>query len=178
MVSQVVAALCWLLILDANGGLLNYIVMLFGFDKQVWLGQGWAMASIILVEVWQHTPFVTLIVLAGLQSLPKEVLEAASVDGASAWRQLWKVVLPLIKPIILVALVFRTMFALRVFTPVWVLTGGGPANSTLVAGVDIYRTAFRYHDFGMATALSWILIAVTTAITVFYMYVLRRESIT
>ena len=177
MVSQVVAALSWLLMFHADVGLLNYLLGLFGIPGQLWLGNELAMVSVILVEIWQHTPFVTLIVLAGLQGLPKEVLEAAAVDGASGWRRLWTVVLPLIKPIILVALVFRTMFTLRVFSPVWVLTGGGPANETLVAGVDIYRTAFRYHEFGTATALSWILIFVTFVITIIYMYFLRRESV-
>ena len=177
MVSEVVAALSWKLLFHSEFGLANYILSVLGFEKQVWLGPGLAMASVMIVEVWQHTPFVTLVTLAGLQSLPKDVLEAATVDGASGLRQLKYVVLPLLKPIVLVALVFRTMFTLRVFTPVWVLTAGGPADSTLVIGVNIYRTAFRYYDFGMASTLSWLLVVVTLAITMVYMLLLRRESL-
>lgn len=177
MISQVVAALSWLLLFHTERGLINYFLNQLGLDSVIWLGPDHSMTSVIIVETWHAIPFVTLIVLAGLQSLPNDLMEAADVDGASAWRKFWTITLPLIKPVILVALVFRTMFTLRVFAPVWVLTGGGPANTSLVAGVDIYRQAFRYHEYGMATALSWILIVITLAITVFYMYLLRRESL-
>lgn len=177
MVSEVVAGLSWRLLFHAEFGLLNYLLSLVGIGKQIWLGPELAFFSVLLVEIWQHTPFVTLIVLAGLQAMPKDIQEAAVVDGASGWQHFKEITLPLLKPILLVALVFRTMFTLRVFTPVWVLTGGGPANKTLVVGVDIYRSAFRYYEFGHAAALSWLLIAVTLAITLVYMRLLRREAV-
>lgn len=177
MVSEVVAGLSWRLLFHADFGLLNYLLSLFGGEPIVWLGPGWALTSVMTVEVWQHTPFVTLIILAGLQGLPADVLEASEVDGAIAWQQFWHIILPLLKPIILLALVFRTMFTLRVFTSVWVLTGGGPADSTLVVGVDIYRTAFRYYEFGQAAALSLLLLVITLSITLIYMRLLRREAL-
>ena len=177
MVSEVVAALSWRLLYNSDLGLLNYLLSLFGIAKQIWLGPQFAMFSVMLVEIWQHTPFVTLIVLAGLQSLPKDTLEASTVDGASGWRQFQDIVLPLLKPIIMVAAVFRTMFTLRVFTPVWVLTAGGPSDKTLVVGVDIYRTAFRYYQFGEAAALSWLLVIMTIVITIIYMRLFKREAI-
>lgn len=177
MVSEVVAGLSWRLLFHTDFGLLNYLLSLIGVGRQVWLGSDLALASIMTVEVWQHTPFVTLILLAGLQTLPKEFAEAAEVDGATRWQRFRFVTLPLLKPIILLALVFRTMFTLRVFAPVWVLTGGGPADKTLVVGVDIYRTAFRYYEFGQAATLSIVLLIVTLAITLVYMRLLRREAL-
>ena len=177
MVSEVVAALSWRLLYHPDLGLLNYILSLFGVGKQIWLGPQFAMVSVMLVEIWQHTPFVTLIILAGLQSLPKDLMEASIVDGAGGWQQFWGITLPLLKPVIMVAVVFRTMFTLRVFTPVWVLTAGGPSNKTLVVGVNIYRTAFRYYQFGQAATLSWLLVILTIVITVIYMRLFRREAI-
>jgi multiple sugar transport system permease protein len=178
LISEVVAGLSWRLIYHTEFGLLNYLIGLFGLSPQVWLGPDLALPSVMIVEIWQHTPFVTLIMLAGLQTVPRELLESSTIDGASRWQRFRYVVLPLITPILLLALVFRTMFTLRVFTPVWVLTGGGPADSTLVIGVDIYRAAFRYYNLGTAATLSIILLAVTLAITLVYMRLLRREALT
>jgi multiple sugar transport system permease protein len=177
MVSEVVGGLSWRLLFNADFGLLNYVVSLFGVQPQIWLGPRWAFFSVVVAEVWQYTPFVTLILLAGLQGLPKDVLEAAEVDGATPLQKLYFVTLPLLKPMILLALVFRTMFTLRVFTSVWVLTGGGPADRTLVVGIDIYRTAFRYYEFGQAASLSLILLALTMVFTLIYMRLLRREAL-
>ena len=177
LVSEVVAGLSWRLIFHTEFGLLNYLIGLVGIPTQVWLGQDLSFASVLIVEIWQHTPFVVLIVLAGLQTIPQELIEASKVDGATRWQRFRNIVLPLLMPIILLALVFRTMFTLRVFTPVWVLTSGGPADSTLVIGVDIYRTAFRYYDLGDAAALSIILLVATLMITLIYMRLLRSEAL-
>ncbi|HEY4198971.1 MAG TPA: sugar ABC transporter permease [Devosiaceae bacterium] len=176
LVSEVVAGLSWQLVFNTEFGLLNYIVSLVGLPKQVWLGPTFALPSVLTVELWQHTPFVALIVLAGLQTVPRELLEAAEMDGATRWQKFWSVTFPLLLPIILLALVFRTMFSLRVFTPVWVLTAGGPADQTLVVGVDIYRTAFRYYDVGISATLSIVLLAITLVITLIYMRLLRTEA--
>jgi multiple sugar transport system permease protein len=177
MVSEVVAALSWRLLMHTDFGLINYLLSLVGIERQAWLGSSLAIPAIMVVEVWQHTPFVMLILLAGLQSLPRDVIEAGEVDGAGPIAQFRYIIWPLLTPIVLLALVFRTMFTLRVFTPVWVLTGGGPADQTMVIGVDIYRTAFRYYDFGKAATLSWILLIVTVIITLVYMRLLRREAL-
>ncbi|PIO97686.1 carbohydrate ABC transporter permease [Pleomorphomonas carboxyditropha] len=177
LISEVVAALSWRLIFHTEFGLLNALLGVVGIGPKVWLGEDLSFVSVLVVEIWQHTPFVMLIILAGLQTIPNELIEASRVDGASRWQRFRFVVLPLLVPIILLALVFRTMFTLRVFTPVWVLTSGGPADSTLVIGIDIYRTAFRYYDLGAAAALSIILLVVTLIITLAYMRLLRREAL-
>lgn len=177
LISEVVAALSWRLIFHTEFGLLNYLLGLVGIAPKVWLGEDLSFISVLMVEIWQHTPFVMLIILAGLQTIPHELIEASMVDGASRWQRFRFVILPLMIPIILLALVFRTMFTLRVFTPVWVLTSGGPADSTLVIGIDIYRTAFRYYDLGAAAALSIILLVATLFITLAYMRLLKREAL-
>jgi len=177
MVAPVVAALSWRLLLDSDFGVLNYLLAQVGLPPQLWLGRGLALASLIAVEVWENTPFVVLMLLAGLQALPQALLEAARVDGAGFWQQFRSITLPLLSPVLLVTLVFRTMFTIRVFDVVWVLTGGGPADRTLTLSVDIYRTAFRYADLGSASTLSWLLLLVTVAITAVYLRVLQREAL-
>ncbi len=175
MVSEVVAALCWRYMLQADFGIINYFLVKIGIEGQVWTGGKYAFLSIVLVEVWQQTPFVILIIIAALQSLPTDVLEAADVDGASYFQRLFKIVLPLIKPQILVILAFRTIFAMRVFTQPWLLTGGGPADKTLVLGINIYREAFRYYDMGSANSLSWLLTGATILIVIAYKLLLKEK---
>jgi multiple sugar transport system permease protein len=166
--TPVVVALAWKFMLHAEFGMLNYFASLLGLPGRVWLGPGYALPSLIAVEVWQHTSFVLLILLAGLQSLPNEPYEAAIIDGASSWQLLTHITLPLLRPVILVALVFRTMFTLRVFDTIWVLTGGGPADATRTLSVGIYLTGFRQFEVGLGAALSWILLLVTMAISLIY----------
>jgi len=133
-----------------------------------WLGQpGTAMAAMIVVDVWKTTPFVALVVLAGLQGIPDSVVDAARVDGASSPAILWHVVLPLLKPACLVALAFRAAQAFGVFDLPYVLTGGGPGGRTETVTLYAYRCFYRYLDFGygaaialLATALALVLFAV------------------
>lgn len=177
MTAEVVVALCWRYMLQIDYGIINYLLKLIGISPQVWMDQTHALFSIIVIDVWQHTPFVTLIALAALTSVRQELVEAAKVDGASYLQRFFHIVLPSIKPQLLVALIFRTTFAIRVFTQPWVLTGGGPANQTMVLGIDIYRKAFRYYDMGMASSLSWILILVTFVIIFIYLFFFERKDI-
>lgn len=176
MIAEVVASLCWRYMLQSDFGIVNYFLKVMHIGAQAWTDQNHALISIILMEVWQNTPFVILIILAALQSLPSDTMEAADVDGANYFQKLFAVVFPVIRPQILIVLVFRTMFALRAFTQPWVLTGGGPADKTLVLGIDIYRKAFRYYDMGLANSLSWILIFVTICIVIAYIALLDKED--
>jgi len=176
MVAEVVAALCWRYMLQSDFGIVNYFLKIMHIGAQAWTDQSHALISIIVIEVWQNTPFVILIILAALQSLPTDTMEAADVDGANYFRKLFAIIFPVIRPQILIVLVFRTMFALRAFTQPWVLTGGGPADKTLVLGIDIYRKAFRYYDMGLANSLSWILILVTLCIVIAYISLLDKED--
>jgi multiple sugar transport system permease protein len=177
MISEVAAALAWRLLLSGNGSLVNWLVGLFGIEPQLWLGPDWAFASIVLVDVWQQTPFVILVIFAALQGVPTEQLEAAELDGANTWTKIRHVVIPTILPALSVVLIFRTVFALRVFTTVWILTGGGPGDRTAVLGIEIYRTAFGSFDIGMGAALSIMILILSVIMGVLYMRALRREAL-
>ena len=123
-----------------------------------------AMFSVIVADVWQWTPFVFLLMLAGLASLPAEPYEAAAIDGASAWRQFWDLTLPFLKPVIAIALLLRIMDALRLFDLVFILTGGGPADRTKTLSLYIYQVAYRFADPSYAAAISLFVLFVTVGV--------------
>lgn len=176
LISDVVIALCWRFILQTDFGVANVILKYLGMEPQMWTDMKWALPVIIAVDVWQHTSFVILMILAGLQGIPVELGEAAMVDGANYLQRLFKITIPFIMPQILIALIFRTMFAIRVFTGPWVLTGGGPADKTMVLGINIYRQGFRYYEMGRGNALAWLMIVATTAIVLVYINLLSKEE--
>ena len=158
--------LVWRWLFDGQFGLINYAIKLMGFAPPIWLAHtGTAMGAIILVEVWQWMPFVFLCLYAGLASLPSEPMEAAKVDGAGPLQLLWYVVLPMLRPVILVVLLFRVIDCMRVFDIVFVLTEGGPSNGTVVYPFFVYMQGFRYYNVGYASALSWILVVVVSVLT-------------
>jgi multiple sugar transport system permease protein len=127
--------------------------------------------------VWIHAPFVILVMFAAMQGMSKELLETAEVDGATLMQQVRHVIIPLVMPSLLVVLVFRTVFAFRVFTTIWLLTGGGPANRTSVLGIEIYRYGFQYFDTSFAAALSVVLLILSLVIALGYQRALNRESL-
>jgi multiple sugar transport system permease protein len=177
MISPAIIALGWRVILDPTKGIVNYLFYLMGLPMQTWLSTEAALVVLIGIEVWMHTPFVVLMILAGLQAIPEEVSEAALIDGANWWQRFTRVIVPMIQPVIMVALIFRTMFALRNFPLPWVLTSGGPANATNVFGIELYRQAFSYYYLGMASAMSWILVFITAFMSIFYFRLTFRESV-
>lgn len=127
----------------------------FPLHDATWLGTpGWAMHAAILVDVWKTTPFVALMLLAGLQGLPRDVFQAARIDGASRWTIFWRVTLPLLRPTLVVTLLFRALDAVRVFDAVYVLTEGGPANTTETLSIYAYKTLMRAGDFGYGSTLA------------------------
>jgi multiple sugar transport system permease protein len=179
MLPTVVAGVVWRLMLNPNFGAVNGTLKGMGVhtDALTWTSSPkLAMLSIIAVDVWQWTPFMFLILLAGLQAIPQEPYEAALIDGSSAWQTFRHVTLPLLKPAIMVALLLRTMDLLRVFDQVFILTEGGPGFATETISLYIYRTAFRFSDFGYAAAMSFVLLVVTNIISVFYIRVLERQE--
>jgi multiple sugar transport system permease protein len=177
MISEVAAALAFKHLLGTDGSLLNWFIGLFGISPQQWLGTTWALPTVIVIDVWIHTPFVILVLFAAMQGMPKELLETAEVDGATLLQQVRNVIIPLVMPSILVVLIFRTVFAFRVFTTIWLLTGGGPANRTSVLGIEIYNYGFSYYDTSFSAALSVVLLAISLAIALGYMRLLDRESL-
>ncbi|MBE7159091.1 MAG: sugar ABC transporter permease, partial [Rhodospirillales bacterium] len=177
MISEVVAALAWRLLLSGDGSLANWIMESLGLPPQLWLGPRWAFPSVVVVDIWQQTPFVVLVLFAALQGVPVTLLEAAALDGAGLIQRVRHVILPLLMPALSVVLIFRTVFALRVFTTVWILTGGGPGNKTAVLGIEIYRTAFQTFDVGIGAALSLIMLLISLVIALITMRATRRESL-
>jgi multiple sugar transport system permease protein len=152
-----IMALAWAWIFNDAYGVANDLLRRLGLiaTPVAWLGErGAAMASLVIAEAWKTTPFVALIVLAGLQGIPQEVIEAARVDGLSAAQRLRHVVLPLIAPSILVAVLFRAIQAYGAFDIVYVMTGGGPGGSTETVSLYAYRNYFRYLDFGYGSAVA------------------------
>lgn len=147
----------------------------FLFSSQtVWFTRAaTAWVPVILADVWKTTPFVALLLLAGLQGIDPAVYEAAEVDGAGAWRRLWLITLPLLKPAILVTLIFRTLDAFRVFDLVYVLTGGGPGTSTEPISLYTFNTFFSNLRFGYGAALSVVVFLVTFLLAVLYIKGLR-----
>jgi multiple sugar transport system permease protein len=152
-----VMALAWAWIFNDAFGVANDLLRRLGLLERpvAWLGEpGTAMAAIVLADVWKTTPFVALVVLAGLQGIPESLLEAARVDGLGAWQRFRYVVLPLLAPALVVAIVFRAVQAYGAFDLVYVMTGGGPGGSTETVSLYAYQHYFRYLDFGYGSAVA------------------------
>jgi multiple sugar transport system permease protein len=152
-----VMALAWAWVFNDAFGVANDLLRRMGLlaEPVAWLGGArTAMVALVVAEVWKTTPFVTLIVLAGLQGIPHEVLDAARVDGLGPWARFRRVVLPLLMPSLLVALVFRAVQALGAFDIVYVMTGGGPGGSTETVSLYAFQNYFRYLDFGYGSAVA------------------------
>lgn len=143
-------------------GLIDAILRDLGLPVIPWLSDpNWALVSVIIADVWQNTPLMVLLFLAGLQSLPQEPLEAAAVDGASAWRAFWAIILPLLRPVVMIALMLRIIDTFRTFDVVWLMTQGGPGGATNLITVDAYMLAFQGVDFSHAAAVSYIALVIS-----------------
>lgn len=179
MLPPVVVGVVWRLMLNPNFGAINGTLKGFGADTSalVWTASPrLALFSVIMVDVWQWTPFMFLVLLAGLQAIPQEPYEAALIDGSNAWQTFRHVTLPLLKPAILIALLLRTMDLLRVFDQIFILTEGGPGFATETISLYIYRAAFRFSDFGYAAAMSFVLLLLTNIISVVYIRLLQHQE--
>jgi multiple sugar transport system permease protein len=180
MLPPVVVGVVWRLMLNPDFGAINGTLKGFGFntDALTWTASPrLALLSVIVVDIWQWTPFVFLVLLAGLQAIPQEPYEAAKIDGSSRWQTFRYVTLPLLKPAILIALLLRTMDLLRVFDQIFILTEGGPGFATETISLYIYRTAFRFFDFGYAAAMSFVLLVITNVISVVYIRFLQTREV-
>jgi multiple sugar transport system permease protein len=179
MLPPVVVGVVWRLMLNPNFGAINGTLKGLGLNTEAltWTASpGLALASVIAVDVWQWTPFVFLVLLAGLQAIPQEPYEAARIDGSSSWQTFRHITLPLLKPAILIALLLRTIDLLRVFDQIFILTEGGPGFATETISLYIYRAAFRFGNFGYAAAMSFVLLGLTNIISLFYIRLLGRQE--
>ncbi len=171
-IPTVVSAKMWEWIYNTDFGLLNHLLRM----KINWLGNPlWALNAAVFMDIWKTTPFVVILLLAGLKVIPRELYQAARIDGAGLWPIFTKITLPLLMPVIVVVLVFRTLDAFRVFDAVYVLTGGGPANTTETLSIYAYKVLFQTLQFGYGSALSSVVFLCTGAITVLYIRFLRAE---
>ena len=171
MISPVVVALIWRYLFDARVGWINYYLNMFGIESQVWLGEAeLAFFAIVFVDIWQWTPFIFLIVLAGLQALPSEVLEASKIDGANWYQSIIFVKLPMIKSILVIALLMRLIDVFRALEVMYIMTGGGPGRSTELLSLHIYNRAFETQQLGYASAISVLLILFVFALSFFILY--------
>lgn len=176
-IPTVVASQMWRFILNDRYGLLNWLI----FGDQVgsyraWLAEpGWALAAVISADVWKTSAFAALIVLAGLQTIPRELNEAAALDGAGPWQRFRHLTLPLVLPALAVALVFRTMDAFRVFDLVYVMTQGGPANATNVLQFYGYKKMFAEGFMGYGSAVSVMVFVMVLAVSLLYLRLVGRR---
>lgn len=179
VMTPVVTAYLWKYILAPTGPL-NVLFDTLGLEglKQSWLGTPeWALFSIILVLVWQFSGYHMVIFLAGLQGIPDDILEAASVDGAGAIRKFWSIVRPLLAPAITINLMLSIIGGLKIFDQVWVMTGGGPGGSTHTLSTLLYRDAFQYGEFGTSIAMAIILTLLVALISgIQYRSLLKQEA--
>lgn len=178
IVASVAVGLLWLLIFDPSLGIANALLGTIGIDPVVWLGDPkiapWA---IVIVDIWQWTPFMALIIGAGIRSLPAEPFEAAAIDGATGWRKAIFVGLPLLAPVLTVAMLLRTVDLIRFFDTVYVMTQGGPVNSTNTLNVYGYRAAFIDQDPGYAATLQITLFAIVIIVAALFTAARRRFTI-
>jgi multiple sugar transport system permease protein len=177
-ISEVVSVLSWKILMDPNVGAISRTLEAMGLGQFNWSvspSQGLALVSII--AIWHNLPFTFLLLYAGVLAIPQSLYEAARVDGAGAWQCFKRITLPLLVPSLLLAVIFRLVFAFRLFSEVWLLTKGGPARLTEVLAVYLYQGAFRYGDFGRAGAAGWIMVVGALLIASVYLWQLQRRMV-
>jgi multiple sugar transport system permease protein len=177
-IPTVVSAQIWAWLYQPDYGLLNYLLHQVSLITQPidWLADpDWAIHAAIVMDVWKTAPFAALLLLAGLKTVPRNLYEAARVDGAGAWQQFRHITLPLLMPVVVIVLVFRTMDAVRVFDAVYVLTGGGPGNSTETLSIYAYKTLFQTLQFGYGSTLATAMFLIVAALSSLYLLLLRRH---
>jgi multiple sugar transport system permease protein len=175
--TPLVSGLVWRALLNADFGSVGwYLTQFLGFERGLTGIPETAMSAIVLVDAWQWTPLVMLVLLAGLKSLPIEVLEAARVDGATSWQSLRHLVLPLLAPTIFIALVIRTMDAFKIFDVIFAMTQGGPGLATTVLNFLAYKQGLVFFDMGYAAALSNILLVIIGAFSLLYIRIVTRRE--
>ena len=173
--SWIAVALVWRWLLNPSSGIVNHVLGLVGIDGPGWYTDpAWAMPSIILASAWKDLGFVMIILLAGLQAIPQDLYEAATVDGAGWWRRLVSVTLPMLTPSTFFVIVISLINGFQVFDQVYAMTGGGPAGASQVVVQQVYDLTFRYSSAGEASALSWMLFVLVLAVTVIQIRAQKR----
>jgi multiple sugar transport system permease protein len=166
MTTPIVVALTWRMLLNTRSGYINYFLGLFGLPQPDWLGHPLlAMPALILADIWVATPFMATILLAGLLSLPEEPYEAALVDGASAWQMFWRITIPLLRPVFILAVMFRAVDAFRKFESIQIMTGGGPGEATTTINFLTYNTGFHFLRLADSSVMAVVMVVLMLAIS-------------
>lgn len=167
MISPVVVGLLWRYLFDARIGWINHYLGFLGIEPLIWLGDPqWAFFAIVITDIWQWTPFIFIIVIAGLQALPSEVVEASTIDGANWWQQVFLVKLPMIRSILIIALLMRLIDVFRGMEVMYIMTGGGPGRATELLSLHIYNRAFDAQQLGYASAIAVLLIVIVFLLSI------------
>jgi len=178
IMAPVAAGTLWRMMLDSATGVINYFLKILGFSSISWLAHPTtAMVAVIMVNVWQLTPWCTVILAAGLKALPADCLQAALVDGASRWQIFWRIIFPLISPLLIVVMMIRFIDAFKVFDTIYVMTGGGPGTATEMLPNYIYRQGLRFFDAGYAATLAVMFVLVMSACSVVFIRWRKRAEV-
>jgi multiple sugar transport system permease protein len=175
-VSEVSAVVMWRFLFDTEVGAATQFLRAIGLPIIEWsVNPSHGLFLVALLSIWLHLPFTFVILYSARLAIPGELYEAATVDGATRYQQFRRITLPLLMPAILIAMLFRYIFAFRLFSEVWLLTQGGPARTTEVLAVYLYLEAFRYNAFGVAAATGWLLVLASLVLAVWYLRRLYKE---
>ena len=176
--TPVAMGLVWLLMLEPTIGLANQVLALFNIPPQEWLASpAQVIPSLILIDVWEWTPMISLIVVAGLSAMPKEPYEAAVVDGASQWQNIWHVTLPLVRPTIMVAVMLRLIDALKTFDIIYATTQGGPGFASETLNIYGYVLGFQYFRLGAASSMLMMFFALIMGCTIALIWMRKRLEV-
>ncbi len=176
MIAPIVVGLMWRYMYHPTVGIFNKTLTGLGFDSVPWLSDGsWAFASVIIADIWQWTPFIFILSLAALQSLPSSAIEASKIDGATGWQQIVYIKLPLMLPVLIVTLLLRLIDSFKVLEVILVMTNGGPGLSTEILSLRINRTASEFRELGEAAAMSNLLLIVLLILT-FAMFIYNKAQ--
>ena len=174
MMSMAIVGLFWRLLYNPGWGIINYML---GIGDFVWLANPkMALVAVAITDIWMWAPFTMLLALAGLSAIPKYLYEAAEIDRASWWFKFRRITLPLVSPLLLIALIFRTMEAFKMFDIAFVMTGGGPGTSTELIAINLYRLAFAQWNTGKASAFAYIILIMIIAISNIYIRYLNKAK--
>jgi multiple sugar transport system permease protein len=177
LISPIAVGMIWRLLLHPDFGAVSWMLGLVGLPKQEWLsGQSTAMPTIVGVDVWHETSLMIVIILAGLTALPRDPIEAAAVDGATPWQTFWTVTLPLLMPVLLVAILIRLIAAMKTYDLIYILTRGGPGSATETISYSIWKNAFTTLDMGRSAAASFMLLAAILALVALLVRVMDRGA--
>ncbi|MEP1933945.1 MAG: sugar ABC transporter permease [Paracoccaceae bacterium] len=177
MLSFVSVGVFFKLFYEPTFGIVSYVMNIFTTDKFVMLGSpAGAIAGIVIADAWMWSPFVMLLVLAGLVSVPKYLYEAAEIDRASSWRIFWTITFPYIKSLLLLAVLFRTIETFKLFDIVYIITEGGPGSRTETIAVFLYRNAFQFFQTSRSAALAYIVLFIVIVLTNLYLYAVNRRE--